>query len=450
MLDGVDPDGLETMARGAGMLADERRLLLVACTRARRRLLVTAVDDGGGESSPSRFIGEIADALRIDALRRAGNDGASGDGDDDIDPDSPDYGFEVGLPVDPGVDRVLSLPSLVATLRAVVVAGAHSPTPDPRTIAAAELLAELADSDVPGAHPRDWFGLATPSTDAPLWTPENGPVVLSPSTVDQLSKCSLRWLLERAGGRDGDGTPALTGSLVHTLVQAVAGEIDPDEVTAALRGIWDRVDTGAAWYSAHELERAESMLANFSEWLRVSRSDLTEVGVETIIDAVIPPEEPAENDAPAPTDEQGADLSVRLRGRVDRLERDDHGRPVVVDVKTARTALSRNDAVDHAQLAAYQVAIAHGGAREFSGEHVEPGGGRLVYVAAPHRSTGATEREQPALTPELLDEWRSVVRRAARSAIGPVFSATPNSGCTHCGLSTSCPAQLRGKAVTDD
>ncbi|MGW5524222.1 ATP-dependent helicase [Gordonia sp. NPDC003950] len=455
ILDGVDPDAVDKVARGAGALADERRLLLVACTRARRRLLITAVEDGGGDSSPSRFLAEIADALRADA-RRDGGDAEHADGDSlDTDPES-------DLPIDPGVDRVLSLPSLVATLRSVVVGGMESGgteaggpesggpesgEPDERTRAAAQLLARLADSDIAGAHPREWFGLSGSSTGAPLWRREDGPVTLSPSNVDQLEHCSLRWVLERNGGRDGDGTPALTGSLVHTLVQAVAGRIDPEEVTGALREIWDRVEVGAVWHSAHELERAEAMLVNFREWLRVSRADLTEVGVESVIDATIAPVAEPAGEVPA---EDGSDLPIRLRGRVDRLERDTEGRPVIVDVKTAKTPVSKADAAEHPQLAAYQVAIAHGGARDFAGESVEPGGGRLVYVSSANRSTGAAQRDQPALTPELLDEWVSVVRHAARSGIGPEFRATPNAGCAHCGLVTSCPAQLRGKAVTDD
>ena len=142
LLDGVDPDAVDKLARPAAAIADERRLLLVACTRARRRLLVTAVEDGSGEASPSRFIGEIADAL------------AGSTQDADADTPAPEE-----LPLDPGVDRVLSLPSLVATLRSVVTAGVGE-MPDERTMAAARLLARLADADVPGEHPRDWYGLA--------------------------------------------------------------------------------------------------------------------------------------------------------------------------------------------------------------------------------------------------------------------------------------------------
>ncbi|NED62391.1 ATP-dependent helicase, partial [Streptomyces sp. SID10244] len=93
LLDGVDPEALDTVARTTSALADERRLLLVACTRARRRLLVTAVEDGSGDASPSRFVAEIADAL---ATRREGSTDA-------VDGEPAESLAE--LPLDPGVDR---------------------------------------------------------------------------------------------------------------------------------------------------------------------------------------------------------------------------------------------------------------------------------------------------------------------------------------------------------
>ncbi len=432
LLDGVEPDVVDVVSRSAGLLAEERRLLLVACTRARRRLLVTAVEDGSGDASPSRFVAEIAD------LVESAGDESPADADE-------------SLPVHPGIDRVLSLPSLVATLRAAVI-GADGTTrpdhgrsgtaqPDERARAAADLLAQLADSDIPGAHPRDWFGLAGPSTDVALWSTDRGPVVLSPSNVESLTRCPLRWMLERHGGRDGDATPAVTGTLVHTLVQAVAGEIDPAEVADALRAIWDRVDTGADWFSRRELERAEGMLIHFGDWLRSSRDELTTVAVEADIVAELP----------APAEPEADDLPVRLRGRIDRLETDSAGRPVVVDVKTGKTATSKHDAEQHAQLASYQLGIALGGLADLGmPAGTEPGGGRLVYVANAHRTTGAAEREQPPLTPEQVDEWIGIVRKAARATVGPQFEATPNPGCQHCALATSCPARLPGKAVTDD
>lgn len=421
LLDGVGADAVDTIARGSVMLADERRLLLVACTRARSRLMVTAVEDGSGDASPSRFVPEIADAI--------GGYGA----DAETEPLEADE-----VPLDSGVRRVLSLPSLVAELRAVAVAGADADGgPDERTRVAAALLADLAQAGVPGAAPADWFGLVGPSTGAPLWTPENGPRTLSPSNVDALTRCSLRWMLERNGGRDGDAEQAVTGTLVHTLVQAVAGKLDRDEVSAALHEVWDRVSSPAQWYSARELERAEGMLTNFRDWLRFSRADLSEAGVEVEVDATLP----------TGVDDHGnALLPVRLVGRIDRLETDSQGRPVVVDVKTGKTPIRAVDAEVHPQLATYQLALKLGGA----GEATEPGGGRLVYVASANKKTGAAERIQPPLSSEQVDEWISVVREAAQASIGPVFTATPNSGCAHCGLVQACPAQLRGKAVIDD
>ncbi|MGB3884979.1 ATP-dependent helicase [Gordonia sp. (in: high G+C Gram-positive bacteria)] len=417
LLDGIGADALNTIARGSVMLADERRLLLVACTRARSRLLVTAVEDGSGDASPSRFIPEIADAI--------GGYGSDTDPEADATDD---------IPLDPGVRRVLSLPSLVAELRAVAVAGADADGgPDERTRVAASLLADLAQAGVPGAAPADWFGLVGPSTGTPLWTPEQGPRTLSPSNIDALTRCSLRWMLERHGGRDGDAEQAVTGTLVHTLVQAVAGKLDRAEVNSALHEVWGRVASPAEWYSHRELERAEGMLTNFRDWLRVSRDQLTEAGVEVEVDATLPT---------GVDDDGNALLPVRLIGRIDRLEADGSGRPVVVDVKTGKNPVRAIDAQEHPQLATYQLAL------KLSGQ--EPGGGRLVYVASANKKTGAAERVQDPLTPDQVQEWIGVVRNAAQASIGPVFTATPNSGCSHCGLVASCPAQLRGKAVIDD
>lgn len=422
LLDGVDADALDTISRTAMALAEERRLLLVACSRARSRLMVSAVDDGSGDAAPSRFVGELAAVV----------------GGDLDDPDAEPT--ELELPIEPGLRRVLSLSSLVAALRAEVCGSTDEP--GPRTRAAADMLAELADAGVPGAHPDEWYGLAGPSSDIPLWSESSGPLTLSPSSVEALGACSLRWMLERYGGRDGDSKPAVAGTLVHTLVQAVAGKIPPDDVTAALRRVWDQVDVGAPWFSRRELERTEEMLTNFRQWLKLSRSGLTEVGVEMDVDARIEPARVADAEG------EVIDMpEVRLRGRIDRLEQDSQGRPVVVDVKTGKSTISVQAGQDHAQLATYQLALSLGGVPEVGA--VEPGGGALVYVNNSNGKTGAAQRNQEPLGPEQVDQWLAVVRAAAYRSIGPGFVATINDGCGHCSLKSSCPAQLEGRTVTD-
>ena len=139
---------------------------------------------------------------------------------------------------------------------------------------------------------------------------------------------------------------------------------------------------------------------------------------------------------------------VLLRGRIDRLERDAEGRPVVVDVKTAKNAVTKDQAQQHAQLAAYQVAAARG---LIEGEPAaRPGGARLVFVAKPHNKEGATQRMQPALDDEGLELWENVIHDAAAATRGPVFTARINDGCRHCPVLSSCPAHDEGRQVTSE
>ena len=129
---------------------------------------------------------------------------------------------------------------------------------------------------------------------------------------------------------------------------------------------------------------------------------------------------------------------MRVRGRVDRLERDGAGRLVVVDVKTGKSPVSKDDAQRHAQLAMYQLAVAEG----LLPHGRQPGGGRLVYLGKTSAG-GATERDQDALTPDARAEWRELVRHAAAATQGPQFVARVNDGCAHCPVRAICPAQAR-------
>ncbi|MEV6555293.1 ATP-dependent DNA helicase [Nocardia sp. NPDC051756] len=437
-------DGGEQVSRAAPILAEERRLLLVACSRARRSLLVTAVESVSGERDlvPSRFLAEL---LGHD------EDGEPG-----------------ALPIaDPG--RALVMHSLVAELRGAVCDPESEPD---RRQRAAHQLARLARAGVPGTHPDDWYGTAELSSQRTLWEEDDSAVGLSPSTVELLRTCPLRWALERHGGTDGDNPHAVKGNLVHTLVQALAGQVPEAQVRAALDKAWQSVDPGSGWHSRQELRRTEAMLETFMSWVRNTRGELTQAGVEVPVDCVLPPR----------TEDERA---VRIRGRVDRLERDALGRFVIVDVKTGKSPVTKQAAVDHAQLATYQVAAAMGAldaateeARAEAGESGsaegeseadqagpdaeagepdsgtvelgEPGGARLVYVAKPSTKEGATQRMQPPLDPEALDKWRNTIHDAAAATQGPSYLAMRNDGCRHCPVSGSCPVQDTGRQVTDE
>jgi superfamily I DNA/RNA helicase/RecB family exonuclease len=398
ILDGVT----ENASLRAPLLAEERRLLVAAMGRARKRLLVTAVDGGAGDGRdaalPSPFFAEIARW-------------ATGDADEALQP--------VAAP------RVLSASAVVGKLRGVVCAPPGTVTDAVRACAASQ-LARLATARVPGADPAGWYGMTPVSTAEPLWRDADHVVTLSPSSLQTLTDCPLRWLAEHHGGTDARDLPSTVGSVLHALI--ADSTRSESALLAALERAWQHLPFESRWHSANELARHHAMIQAFLTWRAQTRRELTEVGVEVDVDGVL---------------DMRDGTGVRLRGRVDRIERDAAGRLVIVDVKTGKTPVSKDAAQRHAQLAAYQLAVAEGlspatgWGPQPDGD--EPGGARLVYLgkAGP---AGATEREQDPLTPEARAEWRNVIGQAAEATAGPEFIARINDGCTHCPLRPSCPA----------
>ncbi len=389
LLDVLDGLGDDVSAR-APLLAEERRLLIAAMGRARHRLLITAVDSDGGDEAmlPSSFVTELA-------------------------------AFDTGVleePIRPvPAPPLLSPSAVVGRLRAVVCAP-EGAVDEERRACAAEQLARLAAAGVPGADPSQWQGLMEVSTEAPLWSGEDHVVTLSPSTLQTLTDCPLRWLAEAHGGSGPRGLSSTLGSVVHALV-ADSGASE-QRLIADLESLWESVQFDSPWYAANELDRHRAMLAAFIAWRTATRHELTEVGTEVALSGEIAP-------------------GVAVRGRIDRLERDAQGRLVIVDVKTAKSPATKDDAQHNAQLGLYQLAIAAG----LLAEGTEPGGGRLVYPGKATAAGEATEREQTALAPESAEQWRAVVQDAAAATAGPSFTARANDGCTHCPIRATCPAQ---------
>jgi superfamily I DNA/RNA helicase/RecB family exonuclease len=406
VLDGV----AENASMRAPLLAEERRLLVAAMGRARGRLLVTAVDgeaNGDDEASmPSPFFAEIAQWSTGLA------DAAVPDGGDPQRPASPRW----RSPLEPvTAPRVLSVTAVVGRLRGVVCAPQGAVSDAMRDCAATQ-LARLAAAGVPGADPAGWYGMSPVSTTEPMWSGDDHVVTLTPSSLQTLTDCPLRWLAERHGGTDPRDLGSTVGSVLHALIAEPAG--GEAELLDALERAWQQLPFESQWYSANELARHRAMIETFLAWRAQTRGELTEVGVEVDVDGVL-------------------DGNVRLRGRVDRIERDAAGRLVIVDVKTGKTPVSKDDAQRHAQLAAYQLAVAE----DLVAHGDEPGGGRLVYLGKTG-AAGATEREQDPLTPEARQQWRDRIRDAADATAGPQFVARINDGCAHCPLRPSCPAYM--------
>jgi superfamily I DNA/RNA helicase/RecB family exonuclease len=394
VIDGISDDA----SMRAPLLAEERRLLIAAMGRARSRLLLTAVDgetavSGGAAVLPSAFFLEIATT----------NPGSA----------------EATEAQPVSAPRLLSAPAVVGRLRGVVCAPEGTVDDDVR-LTAARQLARLATAGMPGADPAGWYGMTPVSTGQPLWSDDDQVVTLTPSSLQTLTDCPLRWLAERHGGAKAPDLRSATGSVLHALIaDSFSSE---SELFAALERAWKQLPFDSQWFSDNELARHRAMIQTFLGWRAQTRRDLTEVGVEVETEGVV--------DVLC-----ASGPKVRLRGRADRVERDAAGRLVVIDVKTGKTPVSKDDAQRHAQLAMYQLAIAEG----LLPDGDEPGGARLVYVGKT-ASGGATEREQDPLTPAARQEWRAALQRAAAATAGPEFVARINDGCVHCPMRPSCPA----------
>jgi superfamily I DNA/RNA helicase/RecB family exonuclease len=380
------------------LLAEERRLFYVAVTRARRRLLVTAVTSEREGLSPSRFL-------------------------DEIDPLPTGAGEDVARPVTV-VTRPLSLAGLVAELRRTVGAGPGE-SPEPRAGAAAQ-LARLAAAGARGADPQSWWGLA-PLSDVRNVREDDEDVRVSPSKVEMFTRCELRWFLEHVGGTATTTSAQNVGTLVHAVAESALDDASSAEAAllAKLDALLPRVELGSGWVAEKELAKARGMVIKLARWL-------------------------ADNQAQVVATELDFSVSVGravLNGRVDRIERDELGRAVVIDLKTGSRAVNKDDVPQHAQLAAYQLA-AEAGAFADLGLH-ESGGAALLQVGKAAFAHAVRDQRQDPLSDYPDPDWaRQLVTDAAVGMAGSAFEAMDNDLCTRCPVRTSCPVQDDGRTVT--
>jgi RecB family exonuclease len=321
------------------------------------------------------------------------------------------------------------LPALVAELR---VAVSDPDQPAGVREAAATQLSRLARAGVPGADPDEWWGLRELS-DAGALVPAGGTVKVSPSTVESVLNCGLRWLLERHGGSNPPTAKQGLGNLVHAAAMlaegAPDGPVDADAIRAYVADRFDQIELPARWLGQRERDRATKMVDKLLSWL--AGNPRQQLAIEKAFESRLS----ADPDPDVPR--------VVLKGRVDRLERDPQGRLVVVDLKTGAGAPSAADTVVHPQLAAYQVAIQAGAFPEGT----ESGGAEIVAVGTSH--TKPAIRVQPPLSESDDPQWADeLVREAAGAMAASTFRAVVNGSCPYCSVRTSCPLSGKGRQVT--
>lgn len=360
--------------RRRSAMHDELRLLARALSRATDRVIVTAVDDD--DTGPSVFFEFFPDPERYT------------------------------------VDHPLSLRGLVARHRRTLT------DPSPRGIAAraASQLALLADAGVPGAAPREWYGVLPPTSTGPLRDLSKEDVRVSPSRLHTLEECELNWVIGDLGGDPG-GTTAGLGTIIHAALEHAA---DSSEATlwAQVESRWGELTFEADWRDRAEKARARDLVRRLHLYLRRFESaGGSLIGAEPHFEVAIPLED-------ADAFEHGAILS----GYIDRVELTPEGTVVIMDLKTGKRE-PQTDAkvVDNPQLGAYQLAFESGAIPAATGH--EPGGARLLVLRPTATKADYATPWQPPFDDERRDAFLTRIRAAVATMRGTSFTAPYEEHC---------------------
>lgn len=392
------------------LLAEERRLFYVACTRGRERLVVTAVaspDDEGEQ--PSRFLTELGVEVR----------------------------HQQGRP-----PRPLSLLGLVSELRRTASDPASSATIREAAVRRLARLATQQRADgrllVPAADPATWWGTRDLSRSALPVRPADEPVELSASALAGLVECPAKWFLEReAGGAAKSSQAQGFGNIVHAIADRVArGELGVgagavEELMELVDDVWDQLGFRTPWSRGREHEEVRKALTRFVTWH-------SRPGARTVLAT----EKDMRAEVTLPDGQ-----AVVLRGYADRLEIDDDGRVVVVDLKTGKYPPGRIE--ENPQLGLYQHAVDHGAVDDLV-EGASSGGAELWQLRKETKGVLKVQEQRPQ--PPDDEGLRPVERQLMQAATAlrlEEFPARPERArCERCQFATFCPAQVAGSVLS--
>lgn len=406
---GVNNNGEEILiddphAARRNVLDDELRLFLVALSRSTQYLHVGAVRTT--EDAPSAFFDLIASAA---ATATHQGDGERWNEDHMRVEEQP---LEEAPPP-------LDLPGQIAYLRSLA---AQEEDPGVQE-SAVRMLALLAREGIPEAHPNRWMGASgTLSCDTPL----SGRLVLSPSQFERALECPLKWFLTSVNATTSGQAAQQLGTVVHSLA-----ERNPTGSEGALLEQLEAhfEELGYEphnWEGQEKIARATQIVELLEQFLtdEATSGEVKEILVEVPVKATI--------------------HDVTITGRIDRVEVVEGG-VRITDIKTSKP-VTKNEAQEHPQLAAYQLAWENLNDPDLREKYGPVVSARLVFLG-----NGKIDyRYQQALTDEQRHEWIAKLDDFAQNARTTTFTATPSQrACQWCEFESVCPSKERGRRTVE-
>lgn len=411
---GASAPALGVLDRRRDALHDELRLFVRAVSRARSRIVVTAVDDDS--ASPSPFFSFLP-----------------------APPPSSEH---------PASEHPLTLRGLVARNRRTLTS-----TTDPveRADAAAQLRL-LAEAEVAGAAPSQWYGSTAPSTSAPLHDLEVGAARVSPSRMEAFEQCELNWAISSLGGDTVLPPSAGIGTIIHEALETVPdGELEKMREVVARH--WPELEFETEWIGRKERRRAELYVDRLHSYLGTvadERGRVLASEVEFRFAVDVNDQEPDAAPAVRTGDEMNGPHRAVVHGFIDRVEvypraGGEHAaargrgfvsmgegargeRVVVVDLKTSKYEPESDGKVaDHAQLAAYQVAVEQGLVE--GADAAALAGARLVLVAKTLSGSDYRVAHQHTLQGEERTRFLNRLADAAKGMSSNSFTAHIEAHC---------------------
>ena len=138
-----------------------------------------------------------------------------------------------------------------------------------------------------------------------------------------------------------------------------------------------------------------------------------------------------------------------LHGYADRLEVDDDGRVVVVDLKTGKYPPTDKSLVENPQLGLYQHAVNHGALDDVAGEGAASGGAELWQLRKDIRGVLKVQQQPPQVEGD--DGVLPIERQLAQAASAlrrEEFPAQPSGLCERCDFVPFCPAHVSGSVLS--